>query len=262
MELTAKTARIAAALVPTILLMAAGCEGSEANYEQRIRTVLQQRFPDVPIRAIEPAQVPGLYAVVTERDVVYTDSHGDYLLLGQVMETATRRNLTTLAWNRHHPITFTDLNLNDAIVTRRGSGTRRLAVFSDPLCPFCRAIEPELAKLNDVTIYTFLYPVESLHAGASARARAIWCADDREAAWRAWMIKSTEPPARACDAKAIEANLALGTRLRVTSTPTIFLADGRRLTGALVAADFERELSKVVSSAVQAVGIGRDEVRR
>jgi thiol:disulfide interchange protein DsbC len=137
------------------------------------------------------------------------------------------------------PIAFDQLPLTDAIKTVRGSGGnehRRIAVFSDPGCSFCRRLEPELAGLDDVTIYTFLVPFQG-----RARPVSIWCAADREKAWHQFMLQGdtsllkpagdpAAPRAAECD-NPLDRNLALAQRLAVQGTPTLVWADGTRTDG-------------------------------
>lgn len=209
-----------------------------------IRTTLSQRFPGVQVDAVRPAPLPGLYEVYIRSEIVYVDAKAEYLLSGKLLTTADKRNLTAERWNEFNRIDFGKLPLDAAIKTVRGKGTRRLVVFSDPLCPFCRKLEHELANMDDVTLYTFLFPLEDLHKGATARARSIWCSSDRAEAWRAWMMESKEPAAAECALDPVAGNQSLGEKLNVTSTPTLFFSDGSRATGAIAAAEIDKLLKQ------------------
>jgi thiol:disulfide interchange protein DsbC len=116
-------------------------------------------------------------------------------------------------------------------------------VFSDPNCPYCRQLENTLKSVDNVTVYTFLYPV--LSPDSTVKAKAIWCSADRAKAWEAWMLDRRAPSGGSCDTAALDSNLALGQKMNVTGTPTVFLADGRRLPGAVPAATLDKELSAV-----------------
>jgi thiol:disulfide interchange protein DsbC len=144
-------------------------------------------------------------------------------------------------------IVIADLPLKIAIKQVRGNGKRMLVLFEDPTCIYCKQLETDIAGWTDVTIYTFLYPI--LSADSTKKARAIWCAGDREKAWNKWMLKGIAPAAAACDAGAIEATLALGKKLGIRATPTIFLANGERLSGAVPEMMLEMAISspKVLS---------------
>jgi len=197
-----------------------------------LRTTLQQRFPDVKIDDVVPAPIPGIYEVFTGEQVAYADRSGDYLIVGKLMDTRTRHDLSAEHLDAHHSIDFQKLPLERAIKIVKGSGSRRFAVFEDPDCPYCRQLEQALRSVDDVTEYVFLYPLESVHPGATAHAQAIWCARDRAAAWTAWMAEHKAPPAGSCAAEPLAENAALGQSLKVDSTPTLFLASGRRVGGA------------------------------
>jgi thiol:disulfide interchange protein DsbC len=232
-------------LVATAAGAAGGADQKPASdTETRIRAVLQLRFPEVKIEAVNPAPVAGLYEVLTPGEVVYVDASAEYMFTGKLLSTSTRRDLSTESWNEHNRIDFAQLPFDAAIKTVRGKGSRKLAVFTDPDCPYCRKLEKELAALDDVTIYSFLFPLESLHKGATAKARNIWCAADRAATWNGWMLEARLPPTAQCAMDPVAGNLDLGARLNVNVTPTLFFTDGNRTTGSQSAADLERMLSK------------------
>ena len=127
----------------------------------------------------------------------------------------------------------------------RGNGERALAVFADPDCPYCHNLEKELAGLTDVTIYTFLYPLTSLHPDAKNKAHAIWCAADRSETWHDWMIldKPAPAPAADCAQDPVDDLLALGARLKIVSTPVLFTENGHRVSGARSAAEINALLA-------------------
>jgi thiol:disulfide interchange protein DsbC len=128
-------------------------------------------------------------------------------------------------------IVVADLPLELAIKQVRGNGKRLLVLFEDPTCIYCKQLETDIAGWTDVTIYTFLYPI--LSADSTKKAKAIWCAGDREKAWNRWILNGIAPAAAGCDADSIETTLALGRKLGIRATPTIFLANGERLSGAV-----------------------------
>ena len=140
-------------------------------------------------------------------------------------------------------VDFAQLPLQDAIVSRRGQGTRQLAVFADPDCVHCRQLEDVLQGRDDITVYTFLLPL--LGPGSLDKARALWCSADRDAAWRAWTQAGTLPTVPAgCDTRALDRNLALGRRLAIRGTPALVFPDDTRLTGAPGALALERLLAQ------------------
>jgi len=210
----------------------------------KITAILHQRLPDLRVDQVRPAAFGGMYEVVSGDDLVYSDASGEHLLIGRLMDTATRENLTEKRWTELHPVDFATLPLQLAIKTVKGDGSRKLAVFSDPLCPYCQQLEQQLQGLDNVTIYTFLYPLESVHPGASAKAVRLWCSADRSAAWNQWMIRRTEPAQLppGCDDNPVATLQALGQKLQINSTPTLFYGDGRRARGVVQQAQLEEGL--------------------
>jgi thiol:disulfide interchange protein DsbC len=212
---------------------------------ERLRTTLQVRFPEIRVASIVPAPVSGWYEVVSaSAEIAYVDASGEYLLVGALLATRGRENLTQKRMLALQAVDFDSLPFDSAVKVVKGAGARRVAVFADPLCPFCRKLEQTLQSVDDVTVYTFVMPLEDLHPGASATATHIWCAEDPAAAWLAWMLDKRAPPAKSCDGDPGRSVKELGDRLRVVGTPTMFFPDGSRLFGAPDAAAFEEELQR------------------
>jgi len=219
-----------------------------------IRKTLTSRFPDVKILDVQPGPVAGLYEVYTGDAITYSDATGDHLFLGPLLDTRTRRNLSADRLEERGAIDFKTLPLAQAIKTVKGNGSRTLAVFSDPDCPFCQKLEQELKSITDVTIYTFLYPIASLHPEATAKAHAIWCAGDHAQAWSQWMLEKKLAPGGSCKDDPIVELQALGEKLHINSTPTLFLASGKRISGTLPAAQLEKMLGNAPASPSAAAG--------
>ena len=187
-----------------------------------VKKSLQAKFPEVPIEKVTKTPYAGLYEVVAGSDVFYADEKGDYLFVGNVIDAKTRQNLTEERIREVTAIAFDSLPLDLAVKTVRGNGKRKVAVFSDPDCPFCKRLERDLINITDVTIYTFLYPIESLHPDAAEKAKAVWCAPDRSKAWLDLMLKDVQPPAAKCEApldRVAELRPHLGPRLLVEPDP-------------------------------------------
>jgi thiol:disulfide interchange protein DsbC len=232
--------------VAAILLSAVAAPTLGANrvtdVSAAVQGTLKARFPDINVVSVKPTPVSGLYELYTGDNLVYTDAKGDFLIMGPVVDTRSRRNLTSERMDEINAIDFGILPLDRAIKTVKGTGERTLAVFSDPECPYCKQLEKELSSVTDVTIYTFLFPLVDLHPEAPKRSVAIWCAEDRSQAWDQWMRERRLPEDRECDASAIDQNLKLGEELRVSATPTLFTATGRRLSGMHPAAEILKAL--------------------
>jgi thiol:disulfide interchange protein DsbC len=199
---------------------------------ERLRSTLQERFKDTKVEHVGASLLPGLYEVVIDGQIVYADASGDHLVMGPLVDTTTRRNLTDERLSEINAIDFGELPLNLAIKTVKGTGQRQLAVFADPHCPYCMELEKAFEQVADVTIYTFLYPLEGLHPGATARAHDLWCKEDRASAWKEWMLTQQAQPATECADDPLAELQARGAALRINTTPTLFLQDGRRIVGA------------------------------
>lgn len=174
--------------------------------------------------------------------VIYVDADAKIMIRGDMIELATRANLTRERLETRLSIPFRSLALGDAIVWRRGTGERRIAVFADPLCPFCRKLETELEALPDVTVHTFLIPI--LGPESVEQARRLWCASDRGEAWHAWMTRNTKPVGSGdCNTTALDRNLAFARQHGILATPTVVFESGRRVSGAMPLAEIERRLA-------------------
>jgi thiol:disulfide interchange protein DsbC len=232
--------RRACAFLTAGLLMAGATQANEAA----IRKNLAERMPNIPkIDEIQKTPVAGLWEVRIGTDILYTDAEGQYIIQGDVFDTKARQNLTQTRIDKLTAFDFPTLPLKDAIAFKQGSGARKLVVFGDPNCGYCKRFERDVASLKDVTVYTFLYPI--LGPDSDAKSRDIWCAKDRGKAWRDWMLEGKTPPkAEAnCDVAAITRNVALGKKHRVQGTPAAVLEDGARLPGAVPLEQLERRVA-------------------
>ena len=196
-----------------------------------LKAKLAATYPATEFRDLRATAMAGIYEVSMGRNVAYVGSDARYFLFGHLYDMQAQKDLTAERLEQARRIDFTSLPLTDAIQTVHGDGSRRLAVFSDPDCPYCKQLEQTLAKLDNVTIHTFLYPLDELHPEARAKAIAVWCAQDRATAWKALMTDGTPPRSADC-AHPIDRNIALARKLGVDGTPVLFDSQGRRLVGA------------------------------
>ncbi len=214
-----------------------------------LKKTMEQKFPGAGIRGITKTPYFGLYEVQVDDQMVYTDSKATYVLVGSVYDTETKRNLTEARQRELNRIAFSSLPLELAIKKVKGTGERKLAVFSDADCPFCARLENDLKAVDNVTIYTFLYPIDQLHPDAARKSRKIWCAPDRLKAWEDFFASGKLPDnAGDCD-NPVSATAELGAKLRVSATPTLVFADGSLVPGALPAAQIEAQLKQAEAEA-------------
>ena len=211
--------------------------------EAAIRKNLAERLPNFPpIDEVSKTPIPGVYELRIGAELLYTDEQGQYVIQGSIIDTKTRANLTEARIAKLTQVDFASLPLKDAILIKQGSGARKMVVFGDPNCGYCKRLERDLVTLKDVSIYTFLYPI--LGPDSNVKSRDIWCAREPGKVWRNWMVDGTTPPKAmgACDTSALERNLALGNRNRVNGTPAVVFEDGTRSPGALPAEQIESRL--------------------
>lgn len=211
--------------------------------EASIRKNLAERLPALPkIDEVRKTPMNGLYEIrVNDSDILYTDAEGNFLLQGNLIDTRAKRNLTEERVEKLSAIDFDALPLKDAFIQVRGNGKRKMAVFEDPNCVYCKRFERDLQKVNNVTIHTFLLPI--LSPDSVEKSRNIWCAKDKEKAWLDWMVRDQPAAKASCDTTALERNLAFGKKYKITGTPTVFFADGSRVPGAIGAEQIEKMLA-------------------
>ncbi len=209
---------------------------------------LQSLYPATRFGAVNTTPWPGVFEVVMGANLVYVDESGQYFLFGHLYDMKTQRDLTAERKDTLARVEFSSLPLADAVKEVRGTGARTLAIFSDPDCPYCRRLEAEMKSLSDVTIYTFLMPIASLHPEARSKAIAVWCSKDRVAAWHALMWRDEKVSAKECP-HPVDRNVALGDRLGISGTPTLVAHDGRILPGAASNAQIEAWLARSTASA-------------
>jgi thiol:disulfide interchange protein DsbC len=231
-----RSSRVAALILALLLAPAAFAD------DAAIRKNIGERLPQFPkIDEITKTPIPGVYELRVGTDLFYTDEQGNYIIEGHLVDTKTRVNLTEERIGKLTAIDFKSLPLKDAMVWKQGNGERKLVVFADPNCGYCKKFERDLQSIKDVTVYTFLYPI--LGGDSPEKSKQIWCSKDNIKVWRDWMIKGTpiaESPA--CDTSALQRNLALGRKHRITGTPGLVYEDGKMQPGAVGADAVERQL--------------------
>lgn len=242
--------RSRSALTALGFLLAAACltpgwavSQPKADPIATIKQTLEARYPGVHVLEVKPSAMSNLYEVYLGNELVYTDAGANYLLGGPLVDTQTHQNLTEARLNDYGKVDFRTLPLDRAIKIVKGDGSRKFAVFSDPDCPYCQQFEKSLLPVTNVTMYVFLFPIASLHPQATAKAHAIWCSKDRAQAWSQWMHEKKLPPDTPCSGVPITELNALGERLHVNSTPTLFFANGRRVAGAISTQEIEQILA-------------------
>jgi thiol:disulfide interchange protein DsbC len=230
---------------------AAAADANAPIPEAAIRKVLQERISQLAkIDEISRTPIPGLYEVrYAGTELLYTDATGEHILVGgSMIETRTRTDLTEARLEKLLAVDFGKLPLRDAIAIKQGSGVRKVAVFVDPNCGYCKRFERDLSEIKDLTVYTFLLPI--LGPDSTAKSRDIWCAKDNAKVWRSFMLEGVAPPAanEKCDVAAIDRNLQFGRAHKINGTPAVIFEDGTRKPGALPPEMLERLLATATAA--------------
>ena len=184
------------------------------------------------VQSVKTTPISGLYeVVVSDNQIIYTDDKAKYILQGSLLDVEKRRDLTEERMADLSTVDFASLPLDKAVKEVRGNGRLKVAVFSDPDCPFCKRLEHEFAKMTDITIYSFMMPLASLHPDAARKAEQIWCQPNRTAAWTAWMREGKMPPqVKVCD-NPVEETTSLGEQLGFHGTPALVFPNGKSQSG-------------------------------
>ena len=219
-----------------IALTALASSLSFANIDT-VKANLAKNSPNLKIENIQTTEMKGIYSGSMQGQVVYVNEDAKHLIAGSMIRLQDQQNLTRDLLLKQNSIDWKTLPLKDAIKTVKGSGKRQIAIFTDPNCPYCKQLESELAKLNDVTIYTFVLPLKSQSIVPS---KQLFCEKNPEQAWQDLIVKGIQPKTtKACE-NPIERNIALAKSLHVNGTPAIIFSNGLKVMGTYPADQIEK----------------------
>ena len=226
------------------LTLAAAFASLAVADEADIKKAMEARL-GTKVESVAKSGYLGLYEVYADGAIFYTDDKVSAIVVGgQMIDAKSMKNVTDERMKKLTAIRFSDLPLDRAIKQVRGDGKRVLATFEDPNCGYCKRLAKELLKLDNVTVYVFLYPI--LSEDSVRKSKQIWCAADRSKAWNDWMIDGKAPAGREdCDTSAVTKNQEFGRKLNISGTPTMFFGDGERVPGAVPLARIEQKLNQV-----------------
>ena len=226
-----------------LMLLCPGTTVLAQGHEAVIRKNLSERIPQIPrIEEITRSPMAGLYEIrLSTNEIYYSDAEGNFLIQGSLIDTKSKRNLTEEREAKLSAIDFAGLPFKDAITIVRGNGKRKLAVFEDPNCGYCKRFERDLAKVDNITIYLFLYPI--LGDDSVTKSRNVWCSKDPAGAWTQVMSKDQPLPNANCNTAAMDRNVEFGRKFKITGTPTLIAQDGSRVPGAINTMQIEKMLS-------------------
>ncbi len=233
--------KITRLLALMLLLVASAWAAAD---EVSVKKAVETAYPKFKVDSVVKTPYGGLYEVFMGGQIVYTDEKLTFLIAeGRLVDPKTKKDITGERLEELTKIDVNSLPLDQAIKVVKGNGSRKLVVFSDVDCPFCKRLEQkELTNITDVTVYTFLYPIEQLHPDAANKSRLIWCASNRVKAWQDWIFNSVLPKVAGTCEVPLERVGELARKYGVNSTPTLFFADGRRMLGAQPYPEIEKAL--------------------
>jgi thiol:disulfide interchange protein DsbC len=207
----------------------------------KLKAELKKKMPDAQVDSIRKVPYGGLNEVVSSGEIFYTDDKASFLVAGPIIDLKTKENVTENRLRQVNAIKWESLPFDSAVRIVRGNGSRKVAIFEDPNCGYCKRLERDLQGISDVTVYVFLYPI--LAPDSMDKSKGVWCAPDRGKAWLDVMLRETAPATNASCATPIDQIMALGHSKRITGTPTIIFENGERVPGAMPIAEFEKRLT-------------------
>jgi thiol:disulfide interchange protein DsbC len=231
----------------TLSVLAVGRADADPQTEATIKKTLEQRLgANAKIESIKETPYSGLYELRIDGEILYTDKTAQYLINGHVFNTKNMQDLTKERIDEANRIKFSDLPLDLAVKMVKGDGKRVIAVFEDPNCGWCKRFRKDTLKdVDNITVYTFMYNI--LAEDSAPKSKNVWCSSDRAKAWDDWMVRGIPAPVApaSCTSTPNEKVLALGQKLRITGTPSMFFSDGSRIPGAIDAKGLEAKLASL-----------------
>lgn len=234
--------RLAASLVALTMGLSAGSVWAEQNTSSSTNTVtaaqleqvkkrFESEFEGIAVEEVSATPFTGILELrLPGNDVFYTNTGMDFIFQGSLIDVASRTDLTAQRIEELNRVDFADLPLDKAIKTVKGDGSQQIVVFEDPNCIYCKKLHEELEGIDNITVYSLLFPI--LTPESRTISEHVWCADDRSAAWNAWMKDGKKPAEKTCD-NPIDDLLKFGMQQGVQGTPAIFFEDGSRANGML-----------------------------
>ena len=218
--------------------------GATAPELAAVKALIEAKFPGAAVSNVARSPYFGLYEAQFDDRMIYTDAKVSYVVVGAIYDANTKQNLTDARLRQLNRVAWDQLPLDLAIKKVKGNGARKLAIFSDADCPYCKRLESEMTKLDNVTIYTFMFPIAQLHPDAGRKSALIWCAPDRSKAWDEWFATGKLPNNKGDCATPLAKTAQLGQKYRISATPTLVFADGSMVPGWLPLDQLESELKQ------------------
>jgi thiol:disulfide interchange protein DsbC len=212
------------------LMLAAFSLNAFANPEF-IKKEFEKKYTEVKVDRVTKAGYGDLWEIFAGGEIIYTDEKLTFLMLGTLVDTANKSNVTEARLQKLTAIKFADLPFEHSIKLVRGNGSRKMAIFEDPNCGYCKKFEQDVNSLDNITAYIFPYPI--LSPDSTEKSKSVWCSPDRLKAWQDLMLRERLPTAKASCENPIDKIVNVGRNLRITGTPTTFFEEGERIAGIL-----------------------------
>jgi thiol:disulfide interchange protein DsbC len=209
---------------------------------ESIKAEIKKKVPEAQVESVRKMPYGNLYEVVAGGDIFYTDDKTSFIMVGPIIDLKSRENVTDARMRQLNAVKFDTLPFDSAIKIVRGNGSRKIAIFEDPNCGYCKRFERDLQSVSDITVYVFLYPI--LAPDSVTKAKAIWCSPNPGKAWIDTMVRDTVPTKEGTCPTPLDKNLALGREKRIHGTPTIIFENGERVPGAITMADLEKKFAE------------------
>jgi thiol:disulfide interchange protein DsbC len=216
---------------------------AHAQDADHVKAELKKRLPEATVDTVRKVPYGGLYEVIVAGDIFYTDAKGEFLVAGSIIDLKTKENITEARMRQVNAIKWDTLPLDSAIKIVRGNGSRKIAIFEDPNCGYCKRFERDLQGVTDITVYVLLYPI--LSPDSIEKSKAVWCSADQSKSWLDHMVRDGAIVGDSKCANPIDQILALGQSKHVNGTPTIVFENGDRLPGAVPVADLEKKFAEM-----------------
>jgi thiol:disulfide interchange protein DsbC len=239
------TALLAASIIAAFTGLPAAAQDADKPKSdvERVKAELQKKITDAPVDTVRKVSYGGLYEVLIGGDIFYTDAKAEFLVAGSIIDLKTKENVTEARMRQVNMIKWDTLPLDHAIKIVRGTGIRKIAIFEDPNCGYCKRLHRDLQGVNDLTMYIFLYPI--LSPDSMEKSKAIWCSADPGQLWLDHMVKEAVIAGDSKCTTPVDQNLALGQSKKIHGTPTIIFENGDRVPGAIPLADLEKKLAEI-----------------
>ena len=232
-------------MVKLILAFIVSCTFTLAHADaNKVKATLKKKYPELGnVQEVHKANILGLYEVVMDGQLFYTDAKAQYLINGHIFDLTAKRNLTEERSRKLFAVEFDKLPFELALKRVKGNGQRKMAYFTDPNCGYCQKLENELKNVDNVTLYLFML---TLFNGSEEKVRGVLCSADPVKSWDDLMLSQIQPPSGSCETSTVK-TMEFSRKMNVNGTPALIFADGVVVPGYIPATEIEKSLNAAVA---------------